>query len=286
MKSLAVLASRVRFEEKQIFAALERRSVPYTHLDTRNLAAGLEGPGGPRRAGLDFDAALSREISQSRAYYACLMLEACGIPAVSRAEVIAACGDKARTSLLLRAAGVPTPRSVLALTPPAALDAAEELGFPVVAKPLTGSWGRLVTVLRDRQEAEAVLEHRAALTAPQHHIVYLQELIDKPGRDIRVLVAGDEVIGATYRYGERWRTGVACNGQSFPCPLSAELSELAASAARAVGGGFLGVDVVEGPDGLQVLEVNHTPEFRGFADAHGESIDVAGAVVSYLLDAA
>jgi len=285
VKRLAVLASRVRFEEKQIFAALERRSVPYAHLDTRQLAAGLDGPGEPGGE-LDFAAALSREISQSRAYYACLMLEARGIPVVSPAEVIAACGDKARTSLLLEAAGVPTPRSVLALTPEAALDAAQGLGFPVVAKPLTGSWGRLVTVLRDRQEAAAVLEHRAALAAPQQHIVYLQERVDKPGRDIRVLIAGDAVIGATYRYGEGWRTGVACNGQSRPCPMSAELSELAAGAARAVGGGFLGVDVVEGPDGLQVLEVNHTPEFRGFADAHGESIDVAGAIVSYVLAAA
>jgi [lysine-biosynthesis-protein LysW]--L-2-aminoadipate ligase len=322
MKSVAVLASRVRFEEKQIFAALEKRTVRYAHLDTRRLAAGLSGGGdgsgelargGLPSAGLisagligagligaglisagligagqelDFDAVLSREISQSRAYYACLMLEARGIPAVCRAEVIAACGDKARTSLLLQAAGVPTPRSVLALTPEAALDAAEELGYPVVAKPLTGSWGRLVTVLRDRHEAEAVLEHRAALAAPQQHIVYLQELVDKPGRDIRVLVAGDEVIGATYRYSERWRTGVACEGKSKVCPLTAQLSELALGAARAVGGGFLGVDVVEGPAGLQVLEVNHTPEFRGFAEAHGESIDVAGALVGYLLSAA
>jgi [lysine-biosynthesis-protein LysW]---L-2-aminoadipate ligase len=283
VKSLAVLASRVRFEEKRIFGALERRSVRYTHLDTRQLAAGLGGLPGD---GLEFDAALSREISQSRGFYACLLLEARGTRTVNRAEVIGACGDKARTSLLLQAAGLPTPRTALALTPSAGLAAAEQLGFPVVAKPLTGSWGRLVTVLRDRQEASAVLEHRAALAAPQQHIVYLQELIDKPGRDIRVLVAGDEVIGATYRYSEDWRTGVARGGRSEPCPLSGELSELAMGAARAVGGGFLGIDLVEGPDGLQVLEVNHTPEFRGFSDAHGEAIDVADIIVTHLLDAA
>lgn len=283
MKSLAVLASRVRFEEKKIFEALERRPVRYTHLDTRELAGGLASIPGEE---FEFDAALSREISGSRGYYACLLLEAHGVPTVNRAEVIAACGDKMRTSLLLQAAGVPVPRTVVALTPPAALTAAEKLGFPVVAKPLTGSWGRLVTMLRDRQEAETVLEHRAALPSPQQHIVYLQELIDKPGRDIRVLVAGDEVIGATYRYGEDWRTGVACCGQSRPCPLSAELSELALAAARAVGGGFLGVDLAEGRDGLYVLEVNHTPEFRGFASAHGDEIDVADAIVSCLLRAA
>jgi [lysine-biosynthesis-protein LysW]--L-2-aminoadipate ligase len=283
VKSTAVLASRVRFEEKEIFAALERRSVRYTHLDTRQFAAGASGQT-PDAA--QFDAVLCREISLSRGYYACLLLEAQGATTVNRAEVISVCGDKARTSLLLAAAGLPTPRTVVALTPEAGLEAAEKLGFPVVAKPLTGSWGRLVTVLRDRQEAQAVLEHRAALPGPQQHVVYLQELIDKPGRDIRVLVAGDEVIGATYRYGTDWRTGVASGGTSRPCPLSPELTGLALGAARAVGGGFLGVDLVEGPDELYVLEVNHTPEFRGFREAHGDAIDVADAIVSYLLAAA
>jgi [lysine-biosynthesis-protein LysW]---L-2-aminoadipate ligase len=283
VKSLAVLASRVRFEEKMIFNALERRSIRYTHVDTRQFTGALSGR---LHDGPPFDAVLCREISHSRAYYACLLSEAGGAATVNRAEVIGTCGDKARTSLLLAAAGVPTPRTVLALTPAAALEAAEKLGFPVVVKPLTGSWGRLVTVLRDRQEAEAVMEHVAALPGPQQHVVYLQELIDKPGRDIRVLVAGDEVVGATYRYGAQWRTGVARGGQSRPCPLSAELTELALAAARAVGGGFLGVDLVEGRDGPCVIEVNHTPEFRGFSDAHGESIDVAGAIVSYLLSAA
>jgi [lysine-biosynthesis-protein LysW]--L-2-aminoadipate ligase len=280
VKSLAVLASRVRFEEKEIFAALERRSVRYTHLDTRQFAAAA---GGPAPDAGHFDAVLCREISLSRAYYACLLLEAQGAATVNRPEVIGTCGDKARTSLLLAAAGLATPRTVVALTCEAALEAAEKLGFPVVAKPLTGSWGRLVTVLRDRQEAQAVLEHRAVLPTPQQHVVYLQELIDKPGRDIRVLVAGDEVVGATYRYSTQWRTGVAGGATSRPCPLSPELTGLALGAAQAVGGGFLGVDLVEGPDGLYVLEVNHTPEFRGFREAHGDAIDVADAIVAHLL---
>jgi [lysine-biosynthesis-protein LysW]--L-2-aminoadipate ligase len=280
VKSVAVLASRVRFEEKQIFAALERRSVRYTHLDTRQFAAPAGGPG-PEVS--QCDVALCREISLSRGYYACLLLEAQGVTTVNRAEVIGVCGDKARTSLLLAAAGLRTPRTVVALTPEAALEAACKLGFPVVAKPLAGSWGRLVTVLRDQQEAQAVLEHRAALPSPQQHVVYLQELIVKPGRDIRVLVAGDDVIGASYRYGVEWRTGVASGATSRPCPLSPELTSLALGAARAVGGGVLGIDLVEGPDGLYVLEVNHTPEFRGFCDAHGDAIDVADAIVAHVL---
>ena len=204
---------------------------------------------------------------------------------MNSSEVIGVCGDKLQTSVRLAAAGVPMPRTSVALTPEAGTEAAERLGFPVVVKPLTGSWGRLAAVLRDPAEAQAVLEHRAALSNPQQHIVYLQEFIKKPDRDIRVLVIGDRVIGATYRYSTDWRTNAALGARSTPCPLTPDLCRLALAAARAVGGGLLGVDLIEGPDDLYVLEVNHTMEFRAFQTAHGDTLDVADAIVSYLMDA-
>ncbi|GAA4294200.1 [lysine-biosynthesis-protein LysW]--L-2-aminoadipate ligase [Actinomadura luteofluorescens] len=282
MRPVAVLASRVRYEEKRIFAALERRGVPYAHVDTRRFSAELgRAADGPRYA-----AALNREISHSRGLYASMILEARGVPAVNRSEVIAVCGDKLRTSLELERAGVPAPRTAVALTPDEGAEAAERLGFPVVIKPLTGSWGRLAAAVRDREAAQTVLEHRAALPSPLQHIVYLQELVDKPGRDIRVIVAGEAVVGATYRYADGWRTNAARGARSEPCPLTPELVEPALRAARAVGGGILGVDLIEGPEGPLVLEVNHTVEFRGFQDAHGEDVDVADAIVSHVLEAA
>lgn len=281
---VAVLASRVRFEEKQIFAALDRRGVPYVHLDTRRIAATVS-EGASAGAPEAYAAALNREISQSRGYYASLLLESWGVPTVNRAAVIEICGDKLRTSLELRRSGLPTPRTALALTPEAALGAADRLGYPVVIKPLTGSWGRLASLVRDRAEAETVLEHRAALPSPQQHIIYLQELVDKPDRDIRVLVAGEQVVAASYRYAEGWRTNARRGGRSEPCPPTPELTGLALAAAKAVGDGVLGVDLVEAPDGLQVLEVNHTVEFQGLQSAH-EGVDVADAIVSHALDAA
>lgn len=277
---LAVLASRVRYEEKQIFAALERRGVGYTHLDTRRLTADLEDGPGP------YAVALNREISHSRAYYAALLLEGQGVTTVNRAEVIAVCGDKLRTSLELRRCGLPAPRTRVALTPEAGVAACAELGFPVVVKPLTGSWGRLAALVRDRAEAEVVMEHRAALPSPHQHIVYLQEYVEKPGRDIRVVLAGERVVAASYRYAAGWRTNAAREGRSEPCPLTPELSDLALAAGKAVGGGVLGVDLIEGSGGLYVLEVNHTVEFRGLQSAHGGAVDVADAIVAYALEAA
>ncbi|NDU73884.1 lysine biosynthesis protein LysX [Actinomadura sp. DSM 109109] len=278
------MASRVRYEEKRIFAALERRGVPYAHVDTRRFSAELGTGTARERPG--YAAALNREISHSRGLYASMVLEARGVPVVNPPEVIAVCGDKLRTSLALERAGVRVPRTVVALTPEEGVAAAERLGFPAVVKPLTGSWGRLAAAVRDREAAQAVLEHRAALPSPLQHIVYLQELVDKPGRDIRVIVAGDGVVGAAYRYADGWRTNAALGARSEPCPVTPELADPALRAAKAVGGGVLGVDLIEGPDGPLVLEVNHNVEFRGLHDAHGGDVDVADAIVSHLLEAA
>lgn len=277
----AVLASRVRLEEKLILAELDRRHLPYRQVDTRQLRFTLPPPERP------YAAALCREISQTRGIYGIRLLEAAEVPTVNRADVIEVCGDKLRTSLALLRAGLPTPRTAVALGPDAALSLMDEIGYPVVVKPLSGSWGRLAAVLRDPETARSILEHRAALSTPQHQVCYVQELVDKPDRDIRVIVVGEDVLGASYRYAPGFRTNVATGGESRPCPLTDELAKLALSAARAVGGGILGVDVIEDADGRpHVLEVNHTVEFRGFREAHGTAIDVPGAIVDHLVRAA
>src|SRR5262249_19510434 len=179
-------------------------------------------------------AGLAREISQPRALSAAGLLEPAGVPTVTPAEVIATCGDKLLTTAALERAGVRTPRTAVALAPEAGLAAIERLGFPVVVKPLTGSWGRLAAVIRDPETARTVLEHRAALPSPQQHVVYVQELIDKPERDIRVIVIGGEVLGAIYRRSTDWRANVARGAVAEPCPLTAELVSMAVAAAAAV----------------------------------------------------
>ena len=276
---LAVAASRVRVEERRILEALERRRVPYRHVDTRRVWVELAPPRTPPYA-----VALNREISHTRSLYWARLLEAMAVPSVNTAAAIAVCGDKLLTSLALRRAGVPTPRTAVALTTEAALEAAERLGFPLMVKPLVGSWGRLVARLRDRDEARVVLEHRQALPSPQQHVIYLQELVGEPGRDIRVIVVGDEILGATYRRADGWRANVARGAHSTPCPLDADLSRLALAAAAAVGGGVVGVDLLESGAGeLCVLEVNHAVEFQGFQQTHGDRVDVADAIVGYAL---
>jgi [lysine-biosynthesis-protein LysW]--L-2-aminoadipate ligase len=270
---VAVLASRIRTEEKAILRELEQRGVPVDHVDPRRFTQGI-GP-----ASALWPVALNREISGTRARYAALALEAAGTAVLNSAAAIETCGDKWSTSVALHRAGVPTPRTVLALTPEAAAECIDQLGYPVVVKPLSSSWGRRVALLRDADAAEAVLEHCAALPSPQAHIIYIQQFIDKPARDIRVVVVGGEPVAAAYRHCAHWRTNVARGAVSRPCPLSAELAGLAVAAAAAVGAEIAGVDVVEDREGgLYVLEVNSGVEFAGLESAHQQTAGVAPAI--------
>ncbi|HST63614.1 MAG TPA: RimK family alpha-L-glutamate ligase [Mycobacteriales bacterium] len=278
---IAVLASRVRVDEKRLFDALEARGVPWEQVDTRWLWSRAGAPRPPWRA------VLNREIGQARALYAAHTLESLGVPVLNRSAATEVCGDKWRTTLALREAGLPHPATALALTPEAGLAALAELGYPAVVKPLVGSWGRLVTPLPNEAVAAAVLEHIAALPGPQSHLVYVQELVrdpDAPGRDLRAVVVGGELLGVTERRGVGFRANVARGARSTLIEPAPELAKLAVAAAAAVDADLAGVDLIEDAAGrLLVLEVNDRLEFGGFQAGAGDRVDVAARIVDHLV---
>jgi [lysine-biosynthesis-protein LysW]--L-2-aminoadipate ligase len=277
---VGVLCSRIRVEEKLIFAALERRGVGYIKLDDDDLVFDLNAGHHP------YDVVLERSIHHSRALYALKALNDAGVPTVNTAEVADVCGDKFKTTQALIKHGVPTPRTRMAFTPAAALRAIEELGYPVVLKPAIGSWGRLIAKVNDREAAEALLEHKEILGSYHHSIFYIQEYVPKPhGRDIRAFVIGDECIGAIYRTSEHWITNTARGGQASVCPVTPALADICIGAAHAVGGGVVAIDVLEAPgDRLLVNEVNYTMEFRNSIAPTG--VDIPARIVDFTLAAA
>jgi [lysine-biosynthesis-protein LysW]--L-2-aminoadipate ligase len=277
---IAVICSRVRVEEKTLVAALEARSATVERIDPRDLHVDLAG----KTLGA-YDAALVRCLSHTRAYYVTRWLQSVGVPAISPHETVRVCGDKLLTTAALQEAAVPNPRTKLAFTPEAALEAIEEMGYPVVLKPLTGSWGRLLARVNDRDAAEAILEHKKTLGGYQHSVIYIQEYIEKPQRDIRSFVVGDETICAIYRTSDHWITNTARGGEVSNCPVTPEIDALSRAAAQAVSGGFIAIDLLETPDGrLLVSEANHTPEFRNCIDPTG--VDIPGKVADAVLKAA
>lgn len=275
---LAVFLSRVRVEEKWLFEALDRRGVEYDRIDDREAAFDLSRPEPWRQ----YAVVLERSLSYGRGLYATQVLNAWGIPTINRAEVAAVCGDKLATSARLQAASVPQPEVRLAFTPEAALAAIEAMGYPVVLKPVIGSWGRLVAKINDRQAAEAVLEHREVLGNYQQQVYYIQGFVHKPGRDIRAFVVGDETIAAIYRTSPHWITNTARGGEASNCPVRPELNDLCVRAAQAVGGGVLAMDVFEHPTrGLLINEINHTMEFHSSVEPTG--VDIPGRIIDYAL---
>jgi len=276
--TLGLFYTVIRPEEKWILAAAEERSIPVERLHDEAVTFPLV------RNGFQADLVLNRSVSHSRSLYALRFFEHYGVPTVNRYEVVALCGDKVLASLRLEEAGVPTPRTVVALTPEAALKALDEIGYPAVLKPPIGSWGRLMAKVDDAEEAEQIIEHKSALGSPNHSIFYVQEYIEKPERDLRAFVIGDEIVAAMYRRSKDWRTNAARGAVSEAMSPTPEMREVVLRASAAVGGGVLAVDLMESPEGLVVHEVNPTPEFRALSGATG--IDVAGKVVDYVAEMA
>jgi [lysine-biosynthesis-protein LysW]--L-2-aminoadipate ligase len=273
---IGVLLSRVRVEEKLLFEEMEKRGLAFDRLDDRELVFNLD------EKPFDYDVILERCINHSRALYGLKILNDWGIRTVNTYQVANTCGNKFLTSEALIHQGIPSPKIKMAFTPESAIKAIEELGYPVVIKPPIGSWGRLLAKINDREAAEAVLEHKETLGNYEHSIFYIQEYIEKPERDIRAFVVGDETICAIYRRSEHWITNTARGGQATNCPVTPELNDICVRAAKAVGGGVVAIDVFEDKHrGLLVNEVNYTMEFRNSIDTTG--VNIPAKVVDYVL---
>lgn len=280
---IGILLSRLRIEEKMISQALRDRGVDFERLDDESLSLG-DAAGSSQRGqwASAYDIIWCRSLSHVRAFYALNILNNWGIKTVNTFDVINICGDKILTTAALTKAGLPSPKTVVAFGIEAALNSLDRMGYPAVLKPAVGSWGRLLAKVNDRDAAEAILEHKMTLGGYQHSVFYIQEYIEKPQRDIRAIVVGDETICAVYRQSPHWITNTARGGEASLCPLTPELGELAWRAAQAVGGGIVAVDLLEAPDGrLLVNEVNHTPEFHGAIQVAG--VDIPGKMADYVI---
>lgn len=279
---VGILCSRVRVEEKLLFAAFEALGVVPRRLDEREIAARI-GDYAP-----DLDIVLERSVSTGAGLMAVQLFEAAGIRTVNTYHTGSICADKVRTTLTLAQAHIPQPITEVALSPEAALQAIEHVGYPAVLKPIVGSWGRLLARVNDRDAAEAIIEHKEVLGGVNHQIYYVQEYIEKPARDIRAFVVGDETICAIYRNSEHWITNTARGGQASNCPVTPDIDDLCRRTARAITagqGGVLAIDLLEdAARGLLVCEVNHTMEFRNSIDTTG--MNIPERIARYVLETA
>jgi len=273
--AVAVLVAIIRSEEKAIFRALDSAGLPFEKVDVRSLIVSGDDGESP------FRLILNRSISQTSGRHAVAFFEGKGAHCLNQSRTIDLCGNKALTAMTFAQHAIACPRWRVAFDPESALTAIVDLGFPVVVKPVVGSWGRLIARVDDLNAAESIIEHKKELPGSQNGVFFLQEYIEKPQRDVRVLALDHEPIAAYARYSAHWKTNVKRGATTEKIETTREIRELTGKISRAVGGGFIAIDFLECPRrGLLANEVNHTPEFQGAIEA--TAIDIAGLLGEYI----
>jgi RimK family alpha-L-glutamate ligase len=197
-------------------------------------------------------------------------LEDAGVVVLNRAGALLGAHDKLVTALRLAARGLPHPR-----TAHVGEDADPGFGFPVVVKPRFGSWGKDVSICRNRFALRRCLRGLARRRWFQRQGALVQELVPTCGRDLRIVVAAGEVVGAVERIAApgEWRTNISLGGRRLTTEPPPDACLLAIGAADAVSADLVGVDLLPDRDGgWIVLELNGAADFTRDYDLGGEDI--------------
>ena len=291
---VTVLYDSIRWEEKALANAGPKAGAEVRMLDCRGLAVDLDsgrlpdartpGDGGDGGGAVDpseYGTVLQRCVSYYRNVHSTAAVEGVGGAVINPMMAAILAGNKLYAHTLLSKAGVPTPDAAVAFSASAALGALGRRGYPAVIKPTVGSWGRMVSKLSGPEAATGIIAMRESMY-PIYHVHYIEELVERPPRDIRVIMVGDRAAAAIYRYSGdgAWKTNTALGGRAEPCPVSGELEELCIRAKDAVGGQIVGVDLMEDAErGYVVHEVNNTTEFKNTTRVCG--VDIAAMMVEY-----
>jgi len=274
---LGLFHSTIRAEEKLLISSAQKLGIEVKLYDIRNL--NLD----PASFKVDFDIALERSVSTTKGRHVVRFLEGLEVPVLNSSNVATICEDKFLTAMVLYRAQIRQPRFAMVFGEAQAKEVVNDWGgYPVVTKPIIGSWGRLISKINDEDALEAVIDHKMILGAPEQKALFIQEYIEKPGRDIRAFVIGDKVIATIYRDSSHWITNTARGGKASNCPLTAELQDICQRSSQAVGGGILAMDLFESDEGLMINEINHTMEFRNSEQPTGVSI--SEEIIKYCIE--
>ncbi len=265
---VVVLGERCGWHVERLTTALERRGHDASVVAWGELGAAVtsHGPGFLPRAIEQADVIVVRGMPGGRSPTDRLeevifrmdvlgRLEAAGTPVINRPRALEIAIDKYLSLAVMAGAGVPVPHTLVVQSADDARSACAQLGGTCVAKPLFGSRGQGIVRIASPEEAAS---------AGAQGVIYLQEFLDHPGWDARILVVGSEVhaMRRIAPPGE-WRTNVALGGRPEPFIAPPEWIDLARRSAAALGADIAGVDLIPTPQGPVVVEVNAVPGWRG-----------------------
>ncbi len=271
MSKICIVFDRLRTEEKM----LKKEGLELGHdtflLDAKTTKINTDS----KKNDFDFgDVILQRCISYFRGLHFTACLEFLDVPVINTFQVASKCGNKLIISLLLKKHGVPTPKTYFSFSSDVALETLEKVGYPLVLKPVVGSWGRGVIPIKDKDTADSIIEMRELTDGTHDRIYYLQELVKRPPRDIRTIMVGGQAVASMYRTSSGgFKTNIATGANPELCEITKEMEELCIKASDAVGGGILGIDLMEDEKrGLVVHEINNTVEFKALSKVAKKNI--------------
>jgi len=271
LQKICIVFDRLRAEEKLLQTQASEMGYETSMIDAKTTRFNTDS----NKNEYDFgDVVLERCISYYRGLHFTACLEFLDVPVINSFEIANTCGNKMITSMLLKKNNIPTPKTYFSFSAESAMEHFEKVGYPLVIKPIIGSWGRSVMPIKDKDTADAIIENRQVTDGPQDRIYYLQEMIDRPPRDIRVITVGEQAVAAMYRKSSGgFKTNIALGAEPEICKITNEIEELCLNASKAVGGGILGIDLMEDKNrGLVVHEVNNTVEFKGLVKVAEKNI--------------
>ena len=271
MQKICIVFDRLRAEEKLLQTQASEMGYETSMIDAKTTRFNTDS----NKNEYDFgDVVLERCISYYRGLHFTACLEFLDVPVINSFEIANTCGNKMITSMLLKKNNIPTPKTYFSFSAESAMEHFEKVGYPLVIKPIIGSWGRSVMPIKDKDTADAIIENRQVTDGPRDRIYYLQEMIDRPPRDIRVITVGEQAVAAMYRKSSGgFKTNIALGAEPEICKITNEIEELCLNASKAVGGGILGIDLMEDKNrGLVVHEVNNTVEFKGLVKVAEKNI--------------
>ena len=278
--TITALYDTIRLEEKLLIESAKKNDINLEMVDCKKLFVDLND-------NKNFDGpVLQRCVSYYRNLHSTAAIEGQGTKVVNCLNTGIFAGNKLFTHMLLQKAGVPTPDATVAFSKDSALEALDKNGFPKIIKPTVGSWGRMVSKINDMESAEGIIDGREAMY-PIHQVHFLEEFVERPPRDIRVIVIGDNVAAGIYRNSGdgNWKTNTHLGGSAETCEITNEIEDICIKAKDAVYGDIVGIDLMESNEkGMVVHEINNTTEFRNVVRVTG--VDIPKLMLEYVKELA
>ncbi len=274
------------YSSRRIKEAATKRGHKIIALNTLSCAIGVEREKpdlyykGKRLS--HYDAVIPR-IGASITFYGLAVLrqfEQMGVFNLNSALGIARSRDKLHAMQLLSRHEIGLPQTAFVRRKDDVLSSIERVGgAPVIIKLLEGTQGVGVILADTVKVAQAIIE---TLQSKQQNVLIQKFVKESKGKDLRAFVVGDRVVAAMRRQaqGDEFRSNVHRGGSATAVELSDEYQETAVRAAQIMGLRVAGVDMLEGADGPQIMEVNSSPGLEGIETSTG--IDVAGAIIEEL----